>query len=185
LTRFVLNSIPHRFLVIRTDRIGDVILSTPVLSAIKQSFSDSYVAMLVRPYTREVVSGHPHLDQIIVDDEAGEHYGARGLLRLARKIKALRFDVALILHPTFRLALLTRLAGIPIRVGTQYRAYSWLFNRRVPLHRKKSGKHELELNLEIAAAVGVKLDAVRFYFHIPQAADEKVSSLLKENGISE
>ncbi len=173
----------QRFLVVRTDRIGDVVLSTPVLTAIKQNFPHAYVAMLVRAYTEEVVAGHPDLDAVILDDPAGRYRGL-GVIRLAAQLKIHRFDVALLLHSDLRLALLCRLAGIPVRVGSGYRFYSFLFNRKIYQHRKNSGRHEVDLNLEMAAGIGVKADAVEFKFQIPNSAEEKVTNFLEQNGIS-
>jgi lipopolysaccharide heptosyltransferase II len=183
LNTFLKTEQPLRFLVIRTDRMGDVILSTPVLTAIKQSFPKSKVAMLVRPYAHELVAGHPDLDEIIFDDDDGQHRGATGLLRLAAKLRVKLFDVALVLHPIPRLALITFLARIPLRVGSGFRVYSFLFNKRVYHHRKHSQQHELDLNLEVAQAIGINLKNVVFKFHIPQEAKEKISHHLHANVI--
>ena len=139
--------------------------------------------MLVAPAAEQLVAGHPHLDAILTDDEAGEHGGMAGLLKLAKRIRAGRFDAAIVLHPTLRLALLCVLSRIPVRLGTAYRAYSFLFNIRVKQHRKKSGRHELDLNLDLISAIGAKLDRVEFCFHTPQAAQERASHLLKERAI--
>jgi lipopolysaccharide heptosyltransferase II len=163
--------------------MGDVILSTPVLSAIKRSFPTASITMLVAPAAEQLVAGHPHLDAILTDDEAGEHGGMAGLLKLAKRIRASRFDAAIVLHPTLRLALVCALSRIPVRLGTAYRAYSFLFNIRVKQHRKKSGRHEMDLNLDLVSAIGAKLDAVEFFFHIPQAARDRVGYVLKERAI--
>jgi len=166
--------LPNRILVIRTDRMGDVILSTPVLTSLKQTFPHASIAILVRPYTRDLVQGHPDVDEIICIDETGHHKGISGLLILAKELKDKRFDVALVLHPTFRLALLTFLARIPLRVGTGYRAYSFLFNKRIYHHRKRSNRHEVDLNLEVSHAIGANIDAVEFKFYIPEEAINKL-----------
>ena len=173
-----------RFLVIRTDRMGDVILSTPVLTEIKKKFNSPYIAMLLNPYTKDLVSGHPDVDKIILDDLHGIHKGFAGLIRLVKELKKYRFDAALVLHPTPRLALLCFLAGIPVRVGTGYRFYSILFNKKIYQHRKTSGKHELDLNLEIVAAVGARPGNVSFKFFIPEHADQKINGLLRDKNIS-
>ncbi len=68
---------------------------------------------------------------------------------MAKRLKAYRFDAVILLHPTGRLAWAVWLAGIPVRIGTAFRSYSFLFNRRVKQHRKFSLKHELEHNLEL------------------------------------
>ena len=173
----------QRFLVVRTDRIGDVVLSTPVLTAIKKSFPNAFTGMLVRAYTQDVVVGHPDLDAVILDEPDGRYRGF-GLWRLASQLKDHRFDVALVLHPTFRLALLCWLAGIPVRAGTGFRAYSFLFNRKVYQHRKKSCRHELDLNLEMAASIGARANKVEFKFYVPDQAEVKVTAFLEQNGIS-
>ena len=174
----------HRFLVIRTDRIGDVILSTPVPSAIKCSYPGAYISMMVNPYTKQIVSGHPDIDNIILDDREKEHKGLAGLIKLARHLRFYHFDVAILLHPTFRLALLCWLAKIPVRVGTAYRAYSWLFNQKLRQHRKKSARHELDLNLDLASVIGARLNQVQFSINIPQKADENVNKILTQKGIA-
>ncbi|MDZ7261737.1 MAG: glycosyltransferase family 9 protein, partial [candidate division KSB1 bacterium] len=93
------------------------------------------------------------------------------------------FDTAIVLHPTLRLALLVFLARIPIRVGTGYRLYSVLFNRRVFHHRKTGRRHELEYNLELAEKIGASLEKVEFKFFIPTSVQLRVEKLLTHLGI--
>jgi heptosyltransferase III len=169
----------RRILVIRTDRIGDVVLSTPVLTALRQRYCDAFIAMLVRPYTLGLVSGHPHADEILLDDASGINAGVKGFFRLVKLLRSRDFDTVLILHPTFRLALLCFLSGIPHRVGTGYRAYSFLINQRVFQHRKHAGRHELDLNLDLARAVGAPLDVVQFHLAVPEEAFARVRMLLQ------
>lgn len=163
----------------RTDRIGDVVLSTPVLTALKQSFHRPFVAMLLQPYAVDVVSGHPDVDQIIIDTRPD----GSGFWQLARQIRKLKFDAILVLHPTARLALVGLVAGIPLRLGTGYRLYSVFFNRKIYLHRKKSDGHEVDLNLALVKKLGAHLDSVQFKFHVPEIARQKIASLLTEFAI--
>ena len=60
---------PKRILIVRTDRIGDVILSTPVIKNLRNSFPDAYIAFMCRPYTKEIVEGNPYLDEVIEYDK--------------------------------------------------------------------------------------------------------------------
>lgn len=172
-----------RFLVIRTDRIGDVVLSTPVLTAIKHSFSDAFTAMLVRPYTRDIVSGHPDLDLILEDDNRGCHKGLSGMFALAKEIRKYKFDIVLILHPTLRLALLCWLARIPLRVGTSYRLYALLFNRKVFHHRKTSNRHELDLNLDLTRAIDADLINPKLTLFVTKTEINKIVDRLKDGGL--
>ena len=56
----------RNILVIRTDRMGDVILSTPVLTALRRSFPKAKITMMLRPYTEDIVAGHPDVDELLL-----------------------------------------------------------------------------------------------------------------------
>jgi len=62
-----------KILVMRTDRLGDVILSTPVIANLRKAYPKSHIAFLCRPYTKEVLENNPYLDEIIIYDKNKEH----------------------------------------------------------------------------------------------------------------
>jgi heptosyltransferase-3 len=140
-----------RVLLVRTDRLGDVILTLPMLPILRRHFSAGAVTMLLRRYTGAIVEGNPYLDRIVWYDDDRDLVPFGGMLRMLRREA---FDAVVVVHPTRRLAWLMRCAGIPIRVGTGYRSYSVLFNRRVFEHRKDAKRHELEYNLNLLGALG-------------------------------
>jgi heptosyltransferase-2 len=80
---------------------------------------------------------------------------------------------------------MTFLAGIPVRVGTGYRWYSWLFNRRVYEHRKDARRHELEYNLNLLQAIGGEAAPGEFRPTMPvgELARERARSVLASIGI--
>ncbi len=170
----------ERILVIRTDRIGDVILSTPVLTALKRAYPRARVDMMVRCYTREVVEDHPHVDEVVIDPQENGSKFIQLVLYLHRQ----HYDAVLVLHPTFRLALMCWLARIPLRVGTLYRAYSFLFNRRVRQHRRGSGRHEADLNLELAGTVGGHCEDLELRLQVPEDIQARVRQKLHESDIA-
>ena len=172
----------NRILVVRPDRMGDVILSTPTLTALHQKFPNAEIGMMVAPYTRDVIDGHPDLDFIMIYDDKGKHQGVAGFWALVKDLKDQNLSRLYLLHPRFRLALSAFLAGIPVRVGTSYRAYSFLFNHPVKLHRRNSGKHEAELNLQMISTDYCMQD-FDLKFHIPQWAETRIQSLLAERQI--
>ena len=85
-------------LIIRTDRIGDVVLTTPAIKAIYRSYPGSRICVLVTPATFDLVNGNPYVDEILVDDRQGRHKNLFGFLRLTREIRLKRFDLAVIYH---------------------------------------------------------------------------------------
>ncbi len=139
------------FLVTRTDGIGDLLLSLPVAQAIKEIDPEHRVYYLVSRRACEIALASPFIDDFIVFDE--DSAGLGNLLKTRALIRTHQPDIALILRPTFRVALLVALSRIGVRVGTAYRYYSFLFSKRVRQHRKFSDRHETEYNLELLSAV--------------------------------
>ena len=130
-----------RILLVRTDGIGDVLLSVPLAGAIKRERPKDEVWLLTRSYTRELGENHPDIDGVLTPDtDGGIPYSSGSLVRTLRSKS---FDSAVLVYPRFRMALLLLRAGIPVRVGTGYRWFSFLFTHRVYEHRKNMGKHEL------------------------------------------
>jgi len=129
-------------LVVRNDRLGDLVLALPAATALKRRFPEAKVTYLVSKNTAALVPFSHDIDEALID-------AGKGVIELAGMLRAYRFDAAVLLHPTLRLAAALWLAGIPVRTGTAYRGYSLLFNRRVKQHRKQNSKHELEYNLDL------------------------------------
>jgi ADP-heptose:LPS heptosyltransferase len=120
--------LPENLLIVRTDRIGDVVLSLPLAGIIKKKYPKCRITFLVREYTKSLASNHPFIDQIItLDTEADKIL----LLRNVRKIKQYNFDASIIVYPTFITSLIIFLSGIKRRIGTGYRWYSPLFNIKI------------------------------------------------------
>jgi heptosyltransferase-2 len=172
-----------KVLIIRTDRLGDAILSTPVATAIKECHPQAEVCMLVNSGIADIIRVHLDIDDIIVDDLTYESSKPKGLFQLSEELRARNFDAAIVLHPTFRLTAALFLARIPWRVGTGFRWYSFLFNKRHFEHRKDSQKHELDYNLNLAASIGARLNRVEFRFQIPRAVQNKISQFLVERDL--
>lgn len=170
----------QNILIVRTDRIGDVILTLPMARVIKHRIPGARVSMLIRRYTAEVVEDDPDVDSLIFDDRA-PYFHMVGVLRKER------FDAVFHTHPQFLLALQTWLAGIPVRVGTGYRWYSFLFNRRVFEHRKDARRHELEYNLRLLAAIGCSYEGedVAPRLAVGREALARVAALFAECGIGD
>ncbi len=146
-----------RFLLIRPDRVGDVVLMTPLIRAIRETYPASYIAALVRPYTEAVLQGNPHLDRVIADDETGEDRGWRGFASLVSVLRKEHFRVSLMLLPTRRHALMTLLAGIPLRIGVGRKPYEVLTGSKpVGRNRDHPVRHEADYCMDLGRAVGVE-----------------------------
>ncbi len=151
-------------LFIRTDRIGDVVLSLPMLPVLKKNFPNASITVLVRPYTKGLVERHPCVDNVMLWNQ----HNHESLWKNIARLKTKKFDLAILPYPRFNLALMIFLAGIPIRVGTGYRWYSFFLNKKIYEHRKDAKKHEVEYNLNLLSAIGIADHSVPvFDFAVP------------------
>ena len=180
-----MNIEPRNILIVRTDRIGDVVLSLPLARIIKQHYPNAKVTFLVRAYTKALVENNHYIDEVIIlKEESSKILITKNVEQLKQK----NFDTAIVVYPTFKIALIIFLSGIKYRVGSGYRLYSFLFNRKVYEHRKDAVKHELEYNLSLLSQLGINhiggTNNVSFDLDVNKSSLNKVESLLSSLGIN-
>lgn len=172
-----------RILVVRTDRIGDVLISTPVIKALRDGYPASYIAMMVSAYTKDLVEGNPYLDRVIVFDKDKKHKGLFATMGFSRMLKDLEFDIAIILHPTVRIHLICFLAGIRERIGYDRKAPYFLTT--AIKHTKQYGKrHEIEYNFDLLKSLGISEANKELYMPIKARSEGIVDEVLKEAGVA-
>ena len=123
-----------------------------MIDLVRARWPHAEISFLVREYTKELVEQHPEVSSVLLADHGGRPRSGSNLLAEVQKMK---FDVAVHVYPRPQLAWLTCRAGIPVRVGTAFRWYSLLFNRRVRDHRKSGERHEAVLNARLLASLGI------------------------------
>jgi heptosyltransferase II len=144
---------PNKILVIQTAFLGDVVMTLPMLSALKQGFPKAGLSVLVVPKSKEILWGHPAVDEVLVYDKNGDQHGLLGLIRLAKTLKNQKFDLCLLPHRSFRSGLLAFLSGIPQRIGFQ-RPVGWLFYTRCVT--RDESIHEVDRNLQLLSPLGLE-----------------------------
>jgi len=160
----------QNILVVRTDKIGDVVLTTAALHALRQKFPAAKISVLISSQTRDLVAGNPDVDAVLVDDRAGVHKGM-GYLRLVREIRRRHFDLAVIYHTKKRTNFLCWAAGIPVRMGYKDKKFGFLLNAPVPDDRPLGRKHEVYYCLEVIKTLGVTDSPVTL--HVPIHPDNE------------
>lgn len=149
----------RRLLVVRSDRIGDFVLTLPMLAALRRSFPVASLAGLLAPRVAPLTACTDLLHEVLEDP--GDTLSLAGLLRDGA------FDLVVFPYASPRLVAAAWLAGIPRRVGNGLRLYSPLFTDRVRIHRSRPPVHEADYCLRLLEPLGV----------MAQASQEKVPSL--------
>lgn len=179
-------STPHNILIIRTDRIGDLILTLPMASAVRAKYPEARISFLVRSYTAELLKGHPFINEVII---LAEKNGRPDTASNIKNLKHRKFDTAIAVSPDFAVAMILFRSGIPLRIGTGYRWYSFLFNKKIYEHRKTAEKHEAEYNFGLLRPLGITgpltEESADYSVHVDSSALMKVKQILKERGVPE
>ncbi|MDD4956538.1 MAG: glycosyltransferase family 9 protein [Candidatus Omnitrophica bacterium] len=140
-----------RIVIFRTDRIGEVLLSTVSIDAVKRAEPGALVSFVTSGYSKPLLDSRSDLQEVMVF-EPGSHV-FREAVRLAGMLRKRKFDAAIVLNPHKVLHLGCFLAGIPVRAGLS-RKWGFLLTRSTADERDKGQKHEVEYTLDILATLG-------------------------------
>ncbi|MBA3051816.1 MAG: glycosyltransferase family 9 protein [Candidatus Omnitrophota bacterium] len=140
-----------KILIMQSAFIGDVILALPLAEAVKQSFPESEIHFLTLPAYKKFVEKHSAVYRVIADDKKDKNRCPVNFLSFCAKLRKEKYDIALVVHRSFRSALMTRLAGIKKRVGFDISPGSFFFTEKV---KYEQASHEIERNLSLARRAG-------------------------------
>ena len=170
-----------RVLIVRTDRVGDVVMITPMIREIRKAFPDAFIATLTQPNTAQLLLNNPHLDAIITDDLKKETFWD-----VVKQLKEYRFTDGILVLPTKRAAWQMFWARIKNRIGTGRKIYEALTlmksvsrNNYIPL------KHEADFCMDLARKMGVTTENIQPEIFVSKEEKDWASDFIKNLGISE
>jgi ADP-heptose:LPS heptosyltransferase len=174
---------PRRIVLVLPCCIGDVVLATATLKALRRGYPGAHITWAVGSWSKGVIERHNLLDAVL--DSGPEALPVRsitGMRRFVRQLRAGNFDLAvsLVRSPLMSLALL--LSGIPHRAGLDSAGRGFGYTVRVPVNPHVP-RHEAEIYLDVARALG--LDTTDCWANVPIAeADlQRVQTRLAERGV--
>lgn len=175
---------PRRIVLILPCCIGDVVLATATLKALRRAYPQAHITWAVGTWSKAAVEHHPLLDAILdTGNEALPVRSVSGLLRFVRQLRAGNFDLAvsLVRSPLMSAALL--LSGIPHRAGVDSAGRGFGYTVRAAVD-PNAPRHEAEVYLDVVRALGK--DADDCYANVPvrDADAETVQRKLTERGIT-
>jgi len=176
----------RRLLVVVPNWVGDVVLATPVLAALRAHFQTARITFLLRAYVAEVLAGGDWHDEFTYWPTERGLVREWRMLRLARRLRAERFELALLLTNSFRSAWVVWHARIPRRVGYDRDARGWLLTDR--LHQvRENGRFVptpvLSHYIRLAEYVGCQVADRRLRLATTAAQEQAGRELLRRYGL--
>ncbi len=143
-----------RILVLKSGAIGDIIMATPFLRAIRKRFPHARIDFVVGKWSAAVLKGNPHVDRVVAVDDAFFHSkNPFKALKLMSTIKKQHYNLAFVLDKSWLAGFLVLACGIPKRIGFDRHGSGWMHTKKV---RYGPLKHESDYYLELAYAVGAQ-----------------------------
>ena len=139
----------ERILLIRFGSLGDVVLTTPTIRAVRKAFPDAYVAMLVGDRSADVISANPHLDETITFRRHIKNPSE--MQRVSALLRERNFGVSIDMQRKFRSSLLAYLSGAKLRIG-YHRPGGFLCSVKIP---DNENKHTVDRNLTLLKPLGI------------------------------
>ena len=173
----------HRIVIFRTDRIGEVLLGTPVIEALKNKFPQAEITFITSPYAKDILSGRIDLYEVINFSTINRRVSLLEALALGLKLRSRRFNLAVILNPHKMLHLSVFLASIPHRIGFD-RKWGFLLNHKREDYKDQGKMHEVEYNLGLLETVGIKAKTTSPFIDVKSGASDDIERLFKERGIA-
>src|SRR6266568_4347146 len=175
----------QRVLVVRLRSIGDVVLTTPTLFALRRFLPKAQIDILLEDWVAPVLDGFEHVDNVITMQRGS----AVSRLRVARRLRAERYDVVYNLHGGTTATLLTRATGARHRVGFAHYQYQKLHNHLAPSSLLLWGKdkaHSVEQQLALIGWTGVPVtDRPPTHLAVTEYAVAAVAEKLRAAGLDE
>ncbi|MBI4468988.1 MAG: glycosyltransferase family 9 protein [Acidobacteria bacterium] len=175
-------------LLVRLRSIGDTVLMTPCLTALRAWRGDLKVSVLLEKTSAPLLHGHPGIDELIVVNRAlNQWHDAVERVRLIKRLRKQGYDLAVNLHGGTTSTFLTYATGAALKVGYRDYQYSFLLNRRAPPPDQiwqKPEIHSVEQQLGLLKWLGVPVDPVpQASLHPSEAAKSHLTRRLARAGL--
>ena len=146
-----------RILLLRMRLIGDVVFTTPAIRALARRFPEARLTYVVETSASPVVAKNPHLAEVVSVPHARGWRRLADDVRLARRLRASAFDVAIDFHGGPRSAWLAWASRAPVRVGYDVQGRTWMYTNVVHRPRELRARNSVENQWDLLAAVDPSL----------------------------
>lgn len=144
-----------RVVVRATNWLGDGVMSMPALRQLRDALPHAHVAVAAPPAVGDLYR-QPGIDEVIPWTSGRGRTDVIGRWRCATRIRALRFDAAILLQNAFEAALVMWMAGVPLRIGYDVKGRGWLLTHPVPVPATTAGPtHQSQYYLALLQRAGI------------------------------
>ncbi|MBD3173678.1 MAG: hypothetical protein GF320_00745 [Armatimonadia bacterium] len=170
-------------LVIRLSAIGDCVMTSPAVAALREACPDDFIAWVVEPKSAPVVVGSEYVDEVIVWERRADSYFTPGAMaNMQRRLRPYSFDVALDFHGIARSALVSAASKAPDRIAFLDAREGATLAANDLIAMGWAGESVVERNMRMLQALGIESTARRCYVPVSDEGRAEVDELLEAEG---
>ena len=175
-------------LVVKLDRIGDMVMTTPIFRALKKGWPNAQISVLVNPVNKSAINNNPFIDYIYVYDKEKKHKSLNSRIHFFRSIREKEFDLVIDPYLDYELktSFITRFVGSKFRLGFEFAGKEIFYNirypaRAFPVFTEK--KHIVDYYLDLISSLGIKADRKQPEIFLTSGEKENARQRLKSKGL--
>jgi heptosyltransferase II len=175
---------PANILVVQPSWVGDAVMATPALRALRERFPSARISYLLRRYVKPIYEGMPWADRLLTYQPKGDKRS--GTFRLGARLRTGKFDLAVLLTNSFKTALLCKLAKIPRVVGYEREGRGILLtDRLVPL--RENGRYVpspiVHYYMGLPRYLGARSDSLKLELFVTPAERVEAEDVMRRAGL--
>lgn len=176
---------PGRILLVKTHAVGDTIMITPAIKALRDRYPNAYIGLLTGLSSMRIIQGNADIDELIAMDESALFTPKPiEMIKLILKVRRMKFDMAFIFQYSSFIHLLVKAFGIPIRIGFDKDGSGFSLTRSMPWD--VSGERWAgDVFLDIVRLVGAKITDKRLRIHISENDIKFAKDFLESNRVTD
>ncbi|MFZ5564503.1 MAG: lipopolysaccharide heptosyltransferase II [Thermodesulfobacteriota bacterium] len=174
----------QRLLIRSSNWIGDAVMTTPAVRAVREIFRDAHITILVKPLFAPVFEHSPRVDRVMLYDDRIRHRGLAGKLRLAADLRKDHFDAALLFPNSFEAAFITAAARIPVRMGYRTDGRGLLLTHAVGNPGRFKQGHHVDYYLGLLRGLGFETENRGLELYTGDREKEEARQILSASGLA-
>jgi heptosyltransferase-2 len=179
----------RKILVIRLDRIGDMVMTTPIFRALKEKWPDAQITALTNPVNQNIVINNPFVDYILVYDRGNMHKSISNRLIFLRSIRERDFDLVIDPYLDYELktSFITHFIGKRFRLGFEFAGREIFYNIRYNPNMftaSSEKRHMIDYYLDLVTCLGIEAKQREPEIFLNTGEKENAYKLLEKAGVN-
>lgn len=175
---------PKKILVTYLMHLGDLLLTTPFLQALRRAYPNAHIDYLVDEKLADVVRCNPSIDKVLTIDKKGKDNSIGAIYSYAKKLSDNHYDLLINLHPNERTSFLCAATKAELKVGAVHKLFTLFFDKVIKLDKKI---HAADMYLKMLQQLDITNDLSNEGLQMPvgEQAQMFVQDFYRNNGIQD